>query len=227
MEQLPHVLLVGEGAACFAREIHAEPRDMLSPEARAKWLARLREWGVWPAGLDPALPVAQLREQLLAQRPSLTELTRRAVCQDDGHDTMIVIVRDAAGNLASAVTTSGVPWKHPGRCGDSPLIGAGNYADNRHGAAACLGWGEAAIRVGAARLAVACLQAGHSLAQAGNRVVQELRSVCTGDQSVRVLLMDPQGTPAGFATHPGFACKVHAPHHDAPRTIEMGSGCKS
>ena len=44
--------------------------------------------------------------------------------------------RDATGNIFSAVSTSGIAWKYPGRVGDSPVIGAGNYADSRYGAAA-------------------------------------------------------------------------------------------
>ena len=49
-----------------------------------------------------------------------------------------MLALDAAGNLAAGVSTSGYPWKYPGRVGDSALIGAGNYCDNRVGAAACL-----------------------------------------------------------------------------------------
>ncbi len=204
MERLPHLLLVGEGAAHFAHEIGAEQRDMLSPEARGRWLARLRELGT---DAPPAHPAGVI------------DLVRRALSQADGHDTMNVIVRDAAGNLASAVTTSGVPWKHPGRVGDSPVIGAGNYADNRHGAATCLGWGELAIRTGAARAAVALLEAGHSLDHAGARVTRDLQSLCTGDQSVRLLMMDARGTPIGFATQAGFSYKVQRATDPAPATL--------
>lgn len=220
MERLPHLLLVGAGAARFAGEIGADRREMLSPEAREKWLARLREWQLWPDDLDPALPAARLRQELDARLPGLTTIMRRVLGQGDGHDTMNVLVRDSAGRLAVAVTTSGVPWKHPGRCGDSPIIGAGNYADDRHGAAACLGWGEVAIRAGAARLAVAFLQAGHPFAEAGAAVARDLRSLCTGDQSVRLLLMDAAGHAAAFATHPGFACKVLTADDPAPRLLE-------
>ncbi len=210
MERLPHLLLVGEGAARFAREIGAEQRDLLSPEARERWLARLHELGAdAPAAPPPAA----------AHPAGLIDLVRRALSQADGHDTMNVIVRDAAGNLASAVTTSGVPWKHPGRVGDSPVIGAGNYADNRHGAATCLGWGELAIRTGAARAAVALLEAGHAPADAGARVTRDLQSLCTGDQSVRLLMMDAHGTPIGFATQAGFSYKVQRATDPAPATL--------
>src|SRR5436309_16061762 len=66
------------------------------------------------------------------------------------HDKILgttnVIVRDAADNIASSVSTSSWGFKWPGRVGDSPIIGAGNSADNRCGAAACTGRGEVAIR---------------------------------------------------------------------------------
>jgi beta-aspartyl-peptidase (threonine type) len=58
------------------------------------------------------------------------------------HGTTNVIVRKAAGDIASAASTSGWGFKWPGRVGDSPVIGAGN----RHGAAACTGGGEMAMR---------------------------------------------------------------------------------
>ncbi len=55
-----------------------------------------------------------------------------------------VIARDASGYLASGVSTSGWAWTFPGRVGDSTIIGAGNYADLRWGAATCTGRGEMA-----------------------------------------------------------------------------------
>jgi N4-(beta-N-acetylglucosaminyl)-L-asparaginase len=61
------------------------------------------------------------------------------------HDTVSCIAMDAQGNLASAVSTSGLAWKLAGRVGDSPIIGAGSYVDNEVGAAAATGVGELAI----------------------------------------------------------------------------------
>src|SRR5438128_1982159 len=61
---------------------------------------------------------------------------------------------DGTGHIASAVTTSGWAYKYPGRVGDSPTVGAGNYCDTRYGAAACTGFGELAIRNVTAKTAV-------------------------------------------------------------------------
>ena len=69
-----------------------------------------------------------------------------AASSKDYHGTVDVIALDAHGDIASGVSTSGLAWKYPGRVGDSPIIGAGNYADNRYGACGCTGYGEMAIR---------------------------------------------------------------------------------
>src|SRR4029077_12294180 len=74
--------------------------------------------------------------------------------------TVNVLALDAAGKLAGGRRTRGYPWKYPGRVGDSALIGAGNYCDNRVGGAACTGRGELAIRANTARGVLLALRAG-------------------------------------------------------------------
>ena len=111
---------------------------LFSDEAERTWRAGLegREMIDWHG-------VGEQVAQLLARAPKVT--------QDPEHvtGTVNVIAQDAQGHIASAVSTSGWAWKYPGRLGDSPIIGAGNYADDRYGAAACTGWGEAAHPAGA------------------------------------------------------------------------------
>lgn len=218
MRHLPHVLLVGAGAARFADAIQAERRDMLSPEAREGWLKRLRELSAAEAVLQASNSMPDAKTLLENRVPDLIDLVRRATDWREGSDTMNVIVRDANGDIASAVSTSGIAWKYPGRVGDSPVIGAGNYADNRFGAAACMGWGEVAIRAGAARFAVFCMQAGQSLEQAGQAAVREMQALCAHGQWVRILVMDAHGKCGGFATRPGLAYKVQRAEDSAPRT---------
>jgi beta-aspartyl-peptidase (threonine type) len=215
MEQMPHVLLCGKGAEHFASAIGAETRDMLSPEARAAWITRLRELGVVaPSAPDPEPPLDPMTVH------NIIGTVRRAIGLREGGDTMNVIVRDLHGNIASAVTTSGVAWKHPGRVGDSPLIGAGNYADNRFGAATCMGWGEIAIRTGAARSAVLLMETGRTPAQAAEAVVRDMRELCTDGLSVRLLVLGADGTPAAAASHPGIHWKLQRASDPAPRTME-------
>jgi len=153
MEELPHVLLVGEGAARFAAELGLPREDLLTPEAAA----------VYREGVAGKLP-ARFRN---AEGSIMSDVLRRAagIAADPERaaGTVNFIARDAAGAIASAVSTSGWAWKYPGRIGDSPIIGAGNYADSRYGAAACTGWGELAMRASTARTVVLYLRTGMGL----------------------------------------------------------------
>jgi beta-aspartyl-peptidase (threonine type) len=65
-----------------------------------------------------------------------------AESQTSAADTVGAVALDSAGNLAAGNSTGGTFYKHPGRVGDTPIIGCGLYADNQMGAAACTGWGE-------------------------------------------------------------------------------------
>jgi len=70
------------------------------------------------------------------------------------------VARDAAGQVAAATSTGGMVLKHAGRVGDSALIGAGTYADDRAGAASCTGLGEAFMKAAGAKVAVEAMLAG-------------------------------------------------------------------
>src|SRR5205823_6568761 len=82
------------------------------------------------------------------------------------HDTVTVLVRDARGDIAGCCTTSGLAFRLPGRVGDSPLIGAGLYADNEAGAAGATGVGEEAVRVCGSSVAVEAMRQGASAQEA-------------------------------------------------------------
>jgi isoaspartyl peptidase/L-asparaginase-like protein (Ntn-hydrolase superfamily) len=157
------------------------------------------------------------------------ELANRALNYREGHDTMNVIVQDGAGHIVSAVTTSGIAWKYPGRVGDSPLIGAGNYADSRYGAAACMGLGEITMRLSSAAYAITLLRLGQTLEQAGVAVVKDMWRLIGASTVahhmqradwVRILLMDAQGQVGGFATRAGLHFKVQASSDVQPRLVE-------
>lgn len=216
MAQLPHVLLVGAGAERFGDEIGAERRNMLTPAAHATWIARMRKLGV--SDFD-------ITELLTAESPrrDLVDLVQRAFWMRESSDTMNVIVRDPAGHIVSAVTTSGVAWKYPGRAGDSPIIGAGNYVDDRYGAAACMGLGEITIRTGAAVRAVLMMELGHGLDGAGRAVVAAMKPLLAPDQWVRVLLLDAHGNTAGYANQGGLNYKVQSTQDARPITHLVNS----
>jgi len=92
----------------------------------------------------------------------------------DHHDTVCCIGIDAKGNIASAVSTSGLPNKLAGRVGDSPIIGAGNYCDNEIGAACATGIGELAIRNAASFAIVERMRAGVAPTQACQEIMERM-----------------------------------------------------
>jgi beta-aspartyl-peptidase (threonine type) len=88
-----------------------------------------------------------------------------------GDDTVGAVALDAAGNLAVAVSTGGIRGKLPGRVGDSPIAGAGAYADNRLGAACATGVGEGIMRSLLTFRAVSALEALHLAQTAAESVM--------------------------------------------------------
>jgi N4-(beta-N-acetylglucosaminyl)-L-asparaginase len=91
-----------------------------------------------------------------------------------GHDTVGLLAIDARGYLAGGCSTSGTPFKMPGRVGDSPIIGAGLYVDGKVGAASATGVGEEAIRICAAVTIVDHLFRGDEPIQAITQVMREI-----------------------------------------------------
>ena len=153
LERTSHALLVGAGAMAFCRQAElefAEP-DYFFTEAR------------WQA----------LTETIAQERAGRidTDESRR-------HGTVGAVARDRAGNLAAATSTGGMTGKLPGRVGDSPIIGAGTFADNATCAVSATGHGEFFIRYGAAHeIAARIAHAGQGLADAAAAVVAALSEV--------------------------------------------------
>ncbi len=120
-----HVLLVGEGAKRFALSYGFQEEELLTAESRQRWL----EWRANRSADDDWLDVPD-NESMVTGRPT---------------GTITLNVVNARGDLSSVTTTSGLAWKIPGRVGDSPIVGAGQYTDNDIGAAGSTGRGEANI----------------------------------------------------------------------------------
>lgn len=189
MDTLPHVLIVGDGARMLAAESGLPERNLLTPEAEAIWRARMA---------DGAEGAYQRRMRELAAR-----LSRDPERPLDAHGTVNVIARDREGNLASGVSTSGWAWKYPGRVGDSPIIGAGNYADNRWGAAACTGRGEMAQRLCTAHSVVTFMRFGLTLDDALDLAVQDLKALDDPYRGeVNIIAVDREGGHAAASTAP-------------------------
>lgn len=158
MREIPHVLLVGEGAARFSREINAEAADMLTDEMRQNWDVWRRQFSFDPSDSSQ----------------SLIEAVYRGRDPQRSGGTTIYLAQDRSGDIAVATSTSGWAWKYPGRLGDSPIAGAGFYADNRYGAAACTGMGEISIRSGLARMVVAFMQMGRTVEEAVREALADI-----------------------------------------------------
>jgi len=189
MERSPHVLLVGEGAAAFARARGFERTELLTPRAREaweRWLERRREARrVEGSALEP------------------WDETRG---REDDHDTIGMIVRDGA-RLATAVTTSGLAFKSPGRVGDSPIVGAGSYCDDEAGAVVSTGVGEEVIRTCGSFAIVEALRRGaapgEACAMVLGRVRRNLERLGRTAQ-VAFIALDRHGSVGAMALEVGF-----------------------
>jgi beta-aspartyl-peptidase (threonine type) len=133
MEQSPHVLLVGDGAEAFAKEkgIEPVPQSYFITDRRLKELEREKE----KVKKQTAQPKQTNRES------GLTDSDERK------YGTVGAVALDKEGNLAAGTSTGGKTNKRVGRVGDSPIIGAGNYANNRTCAVSGTGDGEYFIRL--------------------------------------------------------------------------------
>lgn len=191
MEELPHVLVVGAGAERFAREMGFPETDLLTAEAKA----------IWREIFDTKVPSGY--EERLAYVESVRRYAKLAADPERPNETVNFIARDAQGNLATGVSTSGWSWKYPGRLGDSPIVGAGNYTDNRYGAAACTGRGEMAMRLCTAHSVVTYLKMGMDVEAAGRRAIADLADLADPYFGrVSLVAVDAHGHHAGVSNAP-------------------------
>jgi N4-(beta-N-acetylglucosaminyl)-L-asparaginase len=134
-----HIMLVGKDAQRFATSYGYPVEDLLTPRSRETWL----RWRANRGANDDWLDV-EGREPMGVRQTG----------------TINMNVVNAAGEISSVTTTSGLSWKIPGRVGDSPIIGAGQYTDNEVGAAGSTGRGESNIMVCGAFLTVEFMRQG-------------------------------------------------------------------
>ena len=154
MEAGRHVMMVGPGAERFAATCGFPESDLLTPAARERW----QRWQRTPA------PVDQSRDRSVQLPPRPIDMPgdgrlfgRNEEDRWKHHDTIGAIGLDGQGVLAGACSTSGAPFKQPGRVGDSPIIGHGLYVDPDGGAAVATGSGELIMGVcGSAETILPC-----------------------------------------------------------------------
>ena len=174
MEASPHVFLSGSGADEFSREQGLEQVD---PD----WFAIPERW-------------RQLQE-LKAKKLGWYDV-------DLKYGTVGAVAVDAAGHVAAATSTGGLTGKRWGRIGDSPLIGAGTYADDRSCAVSATGVGEFFIRTAAAHEIGARMRLlGESVQAAADQVIAEIGAL---GGSGGVIVAAPDGTTAFAFNTPGM-----------------------
>jgi len=162
MEKSPHVMLVGDGAEEFARSVGVELVDPKYFYTEDRW--------------------QQLQDALKKDREKNIAPTKAP-----HHGTVGAVALDAHGHLAAGTSTGGMTDKRYGRVGDSPIIGAGTYA-NATCAVSATGWGEYYIRANAAHDICARVEyRGEPVAQAAKEVVMDVIPKLGGDGGVIAL----------------------------------------
>lgn len=168
MEKSEHVLLVGKGAEMFAEEQGIEIVSSSYFFDSTRYL--------------------QLQKVLTSDQKTGNDLTGL----DKKFGTVGCVALDKFGNLAAGTSTGGMTNKKYGRVGDSPIIGAGTYANNLSCAVSATGWGEFFIRLGVARDIAALMEYGSlSVGAAADSVVMKKLPALGGDGGV--IALDQQG----------------------------------
>lgn len=171
MEKSENVFLTGMGAVRFAKE-HGmsvcKNDDLLIPRELKRW------------------------KEIQSQRSFAPKDSYRA---DQPSDTVGAVALDVHGDIVAGTSTGGTPNKHPGRVGDSPLIGCGTYADSQVGGASCSGWGEGIIRVALAKTVIDRMEMNGDSGDAASRFgIDRLKNKVDGYGGIIVL--DKNGRPS-------------------------------
>ena len=159
-DDTPHVLMCGPGAEAFARECGLaaiENSVLITPKQRARW--------------------KELHEQ--AKREGADSVRRKI-------GTIGAVAVDGRGHVAACTSTGGTMYKRPGRVGDTPIIGAGTYADDHEAAASSTGLGEAILKVSMARAACIRVRDGASPRSAAIAAVGLLKDRAHGEGGIIV-----------------------------------------
>jgi L-asparaginase / beta-aspartyl-peptidase len=186
MTDSPHVMLIGEGAATFARnrELQFEDEEWFKTDFRRDQLERM-----------------QRTDQAATQ------------LSEDWHSTVGAVAVDREGNLAAATSTGGMANKRWGRVGDSPIIGAGTYADNHSCAVSATGHGEYFIRhVVAYDICARMAYTGQPLLQTADEVVNRVLREAGGDGGVIAVDSDGHITMP-FNTAGMYRAAIHGDGH--------------
>lgn len=175
MEETPHVILSGDGAYQFALSQGFKHEELLTDKSKDD----LQEW----------LKTSEYKPKVNIEM----------------HDTIGMLAIDSKGDIGGACTTSGMAYKMPGRVGDSPIIGAGLFIDNKIGGATATGMGEAVLRSVGSFLIVELMRNGLSPADACKEAVMRIiQKQSYKDLQVGYLAINKQGEFGAYAIQSGF-----------------------
>lgn len=210
MERTDHCLLVGDGAYRFARAHGFPHEELLTERAREIWL----RWKETMSGIDdrlpppePAPPESKGKSGAKTGRVDFAADPDAALAALDPargarphHGTVHCSALSAAGAVACTTTTSGLPFKLPGRVGDSPIVGAGLYCDADVGSAGGTGRGESAVLANASFAVVELMRGGAHPRDAGLEVLRRVTLQARRQARWQPALVDEDGVPA-FGLH--------------------------
>jgi len=252
-EHTGHVMLVGEGAERFAVAVGFPRENLLTEHSRKVWLlwkefhSNQDWWGPGPAdphwqAPDSSANPDKAQSKLWQER--IDNLQARAAQLGIEPELQMTAVRQVLfpptgtihcsalnekGEISGCTTTSGLAFKLPGRCGDSPIIGAGCYTDQDVGSAGATGSGEENIKVAGAHTIVENMRHGMSPQEAGMDALKRIVRNYNGDMNkLRFLdmtyyILRKDGAYAGVSLWEGYS-KGH-PHkigiHDGTRRSEV------
>jgi len=248
MEHTGHVMLVGEGAERFAVAMGFPRENLLTERSRKIWLLWKEyhssdDW--WGPGIadphwKPPLPATAPQSELWQERiQHLQEQAARLGIEPEFRAAAIrrVLVPPTGtihcsalndkGEISGVTTTSGLAYKLPGRCGDSPIIGAGCYTDQDVGSAGATGSGEENIKVAGAHTIVENMRRGMSPLEAGMDTLRRIARNYNNDMSklkfvdMTYYILRKDGAYAGVSLWEGKPDKPHKiAVHDGTRRSE-------
>lgn len=159
MQKTNHVMLVGDGARRFAVDEGFEDMSLLTEHSRKMWLAWKAASSVnWRPGIDS--PEWKDKVSAIFDGDAQQIAYAERVIAHPPTGTIPCMAVNDKGEISVVVTTSGLAWKIPGRAGDSPVIGAGCFADNEVGAAGSTGKGEENIKIAGGHTIVEMMRRG-------------------------------------------------------------------
>ncbi len=193
MEASHHAMLVGDGALAFAIAQGFPTENLLTEVSKARW----KEW--------------RQKQQVEHSRDGV-EHSRDGV-EPTSHDTIGLVALDGNGDIAAGCSTSGLGYKLPGRVGDSPLIGAGLYADNDVGGAAATGLGEEILKFCASFLIVEYMRNWYSPMDACRKTIERIlqKKPQNKNVSIGLIALNKRGEFGAASTSPSFPYAIWTP----------------